>query len=273
MSVFKSLLGSLIGAAIAIGIYFVVKQATGQTFIWFPIVTGVLTGLFASMFMGNKGSNVARYLAGALAGIIAGVAIFGIDVVPTLVAGEAEYQSIDLKDRNDRVQTVLQDSDDKGGDNVQDAGSADSDQTRTDSATDAADDDSSSVDVEGDSDDRPRDRDDESDRVNDSGNTEGMEPDSAETDAADDSAAADQSVGRVDPNQAFKERGIAPERVGGPDNSKINEERFAELIKKQRHQTWYDYWMPYVFAGLGILIAYQLARGFGSASSGSTAKT
>jgi hypothetical protein len=50
-----------------------------------------------------------------------------------------------------------------------------------------------------------------------------------------------------------------------PMNSKANTKRFEDLIRKQSHQSWYNFVMPYVFTGLGMLAAYQITRGFGSA--------
>ena len=99
MNVVKSLVGSLIGAAIGIGIYFAIKQSTGEAYIWFPIVIGALIGLFGNFLYSKNCSNGVRFMCGALAAIVAFVAVFGVDLAPSLMAGSGEHGPVDLSDR------------------------------------------------------------------------------------------------------------------------------------------------------------------------------
>lgn len=91
MSLLKTLIGSIVGAAIATAIYFVVKSYVFEPdqgkdlLVWFPIVTGILTGLLARSFGGPLLANSSRVLVGATAAFIAAAAMFGHEIGPPLI--------------------------------------------------------------------------------------------------------------------------------------------------------------------------------------------
>lgn len=212
MSVFKSIFGSLIGAAAAIGVYFVLKLHVGETYAWFPIVTGILTGLVASTFAGKDRNTGARFVCGAFSAAIAAVAIFGIDFLPSINGQETGEFGPLLNRATTRV--VAQDDD-----HAPDEDGADSD------------------------------------------------GDSAEAgDAAAEAASDEEGGGQTSEEKASSHgsysRGGAP-GAPGAESDPATAKRFAEMIKKKSHESWMKTWLPYVFSGIGIFCAYQLARGFG----------
>lgn len=84
MNLGKTLVGGIIGAAIAIAIYTVLKTQMLLDASWFPIVTGLLTGLGVRQAHKSLTNNVS-YMRGAVAGIIAALAILGAEEVVKLV--------------------------------------------------------------------------------------------------------------------------------------------------------------------------------------------
>lgn len=78
MNLGKTLVGGLIGAAIAIGIY-VALLLGGHTAPWFPVVTGALVG-FGIMQVCKTAGNPS-YARGAISGLIAAAAMLGGDLV------------------------------------------------------------------------------------------------------------------------------------------------------------------------------------------------
>ena len=67
----KSLIGSIVGAAVALGIYYGIKQSTGETYVWFPLIIGLIVGIATRMAAGSSISGGSRVVAGALAAIVA----------------------------------------------------------------------------------------------------------------------------------------------------------------------------------------------------------
>lgn len=84
MNLGKTLVGGIIGAAIAIAIYTVLKTQMHLEASWFPIVTGLLTGLGVRQAHKSLSNNVS-YMRGAVAGIIAALAILGAEEVVKMV--------------------------------------------------------------------------------------------------------------------------------------------------------------------------------------------
>lgn len=219
MNVFKSLFGSLIGAAIGIGIYFAIKQSTGETYIWFPIVIGALIGMFGNFFYSKPCSNGVRFVCGALAAIVAFLAVFGVDLGPTLLAGNGEHGPIDL---SDRMQLVSNDGVSEKNPDGSDAKAGESEGQPQEGSETSAD-----------------------------GEKQESEEGAAGSGTTETSAA-----------DGFKDRGLGqtalPSSPGDP-------QRFAELIKKSKNKSWLETYLPYLMNGIGMLLAYQFARGFGSA--------
>ena len=255
MGVVKSIIGSLIGAAVGVGIYYGIKQTTGQTYIWFPLVIGVLTGIAARMFAGSSRSNSGRFIAGAFAGLIAGAAILGIEFAPTILAKQNEFGPIELKERLKSDAAAKQPA--KIEPKADPATADDSDPMKIDGeqpsneVADAATDDS---------------KNDASDRVDPSKPTDdrtSQEQDRKSDDqVADDAGAITSSAPGDSTNPESRDQSRTPQNV--PINSGADTKRFEDLIRKQSHQSWYNLVLPYVFTGLGMLAAYQITRGFGS---------
>ncbi len=210
MSVVKSLIGSVVGAAVATGIYYVIQQSTGETYIWFPLVTGALTGIVARV-LGGSTSNAASFVCGAFAALIAGIAIFGVDLGPKLMEMNADRGPVAkgelMKDPAKLVKSNIppaaSTTEEKGADN--------SDETDGTSSADA------------------------------------NVPFDANKDFADRSRMPDEA------KEAEAAAGAAGATAGA-----------GALPKKQ--DSWVNQYLPYIFNGIGILFAYQIARGFGPAT-------
>ena len=79
----KTLVGGVIGAAVAIGVYVLLKTQMHMDAVWFPVVIGILTGLGVRQAEGSaKGVS---YLRGAVSGIIAAGAILAAEEVVKFV--------------------------------------------------------------------------------------------------------------------------------------------------------------------------------------------
>ena len=221
MSVVKSLVGSVVGAAIATGIYYGIQQSTGETYVWFPLVTGALTGIVARV-LGGPTSNAASFVCGALAALIAGVAIFGVDLGPKFMAMNAERGPIAkselLEDPANLVKGV-------GAGNVSPNKNEESDDENTEA-----------------------DSKDESEEADNKDSGSGVEENS---DVPTDLSAEMADRSRV-PEEAKRAEAAA---AGAVSNA-------GALPKKT--DTWVSQYLPYIFNGIGILFAYQIARGFGS---------
>ena len=198
-------------------------------------MTGILTGLVASVFGGKDRSNGARYLCGAAAALIAGGAIFGMEFMPSVkLQGDGHFAGLPTRKvvgdaGENSVGDASQDSTDAGtnsGDGQNDAGNGDS---NTGDQTQASDEDSAA-------------------------GRAGDDPDGQ----ADRGRGGPRFSSRNDP--ALQSQ---PDSAGQADPAASK--RFAELIKKKKHEKWWQTWLPYVLSGIGVLFAYQLARGFSPA--------
>lgn len=90
MKIMKTLIGSIVGAALATGVFFLLRNYVLDSeqlgiLIWFPIVTGLLTGLLARVFAGPMLPNSSRLMTGATAALISAVAMFGHEIGPPLM--------------------------------------------------------------------------------------------------------------------------------------------------------------------------------------------
>jgi hypothetical protein len=217
MSVVKSLIGSVVGAAVATGIYYGIQQSTGETYIWFPLVTGALTGIVARV-LGGSTSNAASFVCGAFAALIAAIAIFGVDLGPKFM--EINYSERGKIAKNelmeDPAKLVTPVSPGKVSTPTDEAGSSDKSEG-TDNTED------------------------------ESGSEDAKVPFDAKKDFADRSRMPDEA------KEAEAAAGAAGATAGA-----------AALPKKQ--DSWVNQYLPYIFNGIGILFAYQIARGFGPAT-------
>ena len=80
MNLAKTFGGAILGAAVAIGIYTVLKTQTEIEASWFPVVTGLLTGLGVRQAHQSLTGQVS-YLRGAISGAIAAAAMLGAEQV------------------------------------------------------------------------------------------------------------------------------------------------------------------------------------------------
>ena len=80
MSLGKTIVGGLVGAVVAVGAYWAIRQTTGESYVWFPLVTGALTGIGARLISGSPGS----YASGAVAGLIALLGMVCIEFIPVV---------------------------------------------------------------------------------------------------------------------------------------------------------------------------------------------
>ena len=133
MRVINSILGSLIGAAAGTGIYFLVKQMTGEPIIWFPLITGLLTGITANNFGG--GSRGARTVCGAFAGIIACLAILSVEFIPTWIAPAPDNEPV-LKRPIVQVEQKMDEGSEAKSDDDSDSGSEEGEE-KTETSGDA----------------------------------------------------------------------------------------------------------------------------------------
>lgn len=79
MNLGRTLVGGLIGAAVAIGIYVALMLGTGNSAVWFPVVTGALVGFGVMQACKTDGNR--SYARGAISGLIAAAAMLGGDLV------------------------------------------------------------------------------------------------------------------------------------------------------------------------------------------------
>ena len=213
MSVVKSLIGSVVGAAVASGIYYGIQQSTGETFVWFPLVTGALTGIVARV-LGGSTSNAASFVCGALAALIAGIAIFGVDLGPKFMAINSEQGPVVESELMKNPEKFVKPNFD------------------------------------------PKDSE-----------TEGQAASDLKTDADSGSDAATGGAGNAGESspQDIVDRGTMPEEARLAEKAAGGATAGASALPKKR-DSWISKYLPYIFNGIGILFAYQIARGFGPAT-------
>lgn len=243
MGVVKSLIGSIVGAAVAVGIYYGIKQSTGETYVWFPLIIGLIVGITTRIASGSSLTGGTRVVAGALAAIVAGCAMFGPDVVESM--GKTEFGPI--QSSSDRlVNATIAKSDVDDENDSDDQGTAD---------TSDPDDDTASDDQTG------SDQPDEGEESSD--DSEGQDDASADDQSDDesgddaDSESTNATARNADVNQAFAERG-KPDRDIPESPETIR--KFEELIKKQKHESWLSTFLPIILSGVGMVLAYVIAQ-------------
>lgn len=244
MGVVKSLIGSIVGAAVALGIYYGIKQSTGDTYIWFPLVIGVFVGIAARIAAGSSLSSGSRVVVGAVAAIIAGLAMFGPDVVEGMT-GQSEFGPIEsTSDRLINATIAKSDVEANKDDVGEEQGSGDkSDSGETLDATESGDGDSESGTA------------DQDEGNSDDGEEDAPADDEAASDSTDSSDQADSRT--IDVNQAFAERGKPEKEVPrSPETIK----KFEELIKKQKHESWLATFLPIILSGVGMVLAYVIGQ-------------
>ena len=257
MGVVKSLIGSVIGAAVAIGIYYGIKQSTGDTYVWFPLIIGLIVGITTRIASGGSLSAGSRVVAGALAALVAGLAMFGPDIVEGM-PGNAEFGPIESTSDSLVNTTIAKDDADMNKDESGEDAVDSSDQS--DAVNPSDDDENDSP-----SDDPTRDQDSTDDSgessSDDGGNDESGDDDSGDG-AGDESPSSDDSNdastrGDKDVNQAFADRGNSEREV---PRSAETIKKFEELIKKQKHKSWLQTLLPIICSGIGMVLAYVVGQ-------------
>jgi hypothetical protein len=210
MNVLKSLIGSVVGAALATVIHHFARPSASEPILWFPIVTGILTGLAGGVLGGKNRGNGGRLASGVLSALVAGGAIFGGDVVTSLTAKPGDYGPITREQLTAQPATSPEVA------------------STTNESSDAASDATASSDT-----------------------------------------TTEIPVEMVDPaNVASDTQDIAgqlAERSGEAPGSQPGQ-MYAEQSGQPAEASLLDKLLPFIFPGLGILLAYQFARGFRDSS-------
>lgn len=210
MNVLKSLIGSVVGAALATVIHHFARPSASEPILWFPIVTGILTGLAGGVLGGKNRGNGGRLASGVLSALVAGGAIFGGDVVTSLTAKPGDYGPITPEQLTAQPATSPEVA------------------STTNESSDAASDATASSDT-----------------------------------------TTEIPVEMVDPaNVASDTQDIAgqlAERSGEAPGSQPGQ-MYAEQSGQPAEASLLDKLLPFIFPGLGILLAYQFARGFRDSS-------
>lgn len=229
MNVFKSLCGSLVGVAIATTIYFFVKPENVNSTYWFPVLAGILSGLGAGMLGGSNRSNVARIVSGGLAAAVAGITMIGVDVAPALLNNsDGRLAAPASRDVSGKLPSAKEErvtetaKENVGADKVEVADGKSSGSSDT-AATDAGSQTDSSAD-------KPE-------PVSDSEKKLANDFGADRADRADDAQSRGQLSGQ---------------------SSGFGEEALAEIQRKRK----WDRWLQVIMPAIGILLAYQFARGF-----------
>ncbi len=262
MNLVKSVIGSLIGAAIGVAAHFGIQEAMGQTWIWFPLVIGAVTGIVTLLVGGRSNSNSGRYACGALAGLIAGAGILGADLVPTLLTKNGEYGPIEASDLQQpstkssiNFNRKKPAADDKLDADENRANDQNSEGEQGDAKAENNADDLGDADANPSNNEINDEQDRDQDRTGDANEDMSRDAQADDNDASDASGQDDNTV-----DMTSRSRG----RNQGINNSEENKSHFAEIIRKQSHQSWISFLLPHIFTGLGMFVAYQLVRGFGS---------
>ena len=226
MNVIKTIIGGLIGAVVAVVILnFLMSHQTADKLFWFPVVTGFLTGMGA-MILGGKSYGMNSLLAGVSAAIIALVAIMmGNDVLLLFKQQPANFEPL-ISEAG--IETAIKAEDAAKAENASESESS----TATESEGDERDADESDADA------------DESDADEIASNEK----------EEDEEAGGGATEEGTDAN-------IVSARNKEGDGSKPDSRSMDEMKSKRHKQINYA---KYIFSGLGVLIAYQLGRGFGS---------
>lgn len=224
----KSLVGSLIGGTIGFGIHYVLKQGTGDTYIWFPIVTGLLTGLVARMFAGRASSNSAGLASGLVAAVVALVAIFGVDLVGAIDPGGTDFGPVDRKAQ------VAKNNTNDATPPIAESEAVESDTTKA--MTPDKEEDKSDVDN------------------NIDAKTEN-EADSVDTQS--DNAAGNENAAPQAPGQDPTAESSQP-----PQSDNIR--AVLDSGNRNNNHAKPPFYLPFLYSVIGVFLAYQIARGFGT---------
>ncbi len=230
MSVVKSLVGGVIGAGIATGIYYAIKISTGETYVWFPLITGILSGVGARALRGPSTSNAAAYMSGALAGLIAGVAIFGVEIGPALMVKDADTGPLAIRSSSTPEQDA-ENTEPEAADKEPGAGDAEL-------------------------------------KAADGGENQEPAKEAAESSETGDVESADKSTDtedRFDPKADSQNRAAAGKEAADAESAEVASDA-ATAAEMEQKKAWYDEYLIYFFGGIGILLAYQITRGFGNAT-------
>lgn len=253
MGIVKSLIGSVVGAAIALGIHYVIKQSTGESQVWFPLVIGLIVGILARMVAGNSLSSGSRVVAGGLAALIAGVAMFAPDIMSSL-QGPTDFGPIVVKNRLVNASIAIDDADgstDKNAEGTEDK--APGSGTTTSAASDPSPESNDTPDTE---------QTDVSDGGEDSppANEPGIDS-STDTDSSESGTKTEMPDEQVQMarNAAIADRSRSG-TVGADNGAAANMEQFSDLIKKKKHESWMETFLPIIFSGIGMVMAYVISQ-------------
>lgn len=239
MGVLKSLIGSVIGAAIATVIYYFLKPQNETSTLWFPVLAGGLTGLVAGILGGRERDNQARLVSGIVSAVVAIITMFGADIVLTRV--DSSQLAKKFPPRVSERKVLDKETTPKSIDDTEKAAS-DPEKTPEEKTDIAEGEDSSGEkpEVAG------------TDQKTDEG-TKGTEPTPDSTESKPPTADGEGSVADIEARRAGR-----PTAADSAADRELGAKMLAELKRKQQ----INYWLQLIMPGIGILLAYQLSRGF-----------
>ena len=222
MGFIKAIVGGLIGAIIAIVVLAYLPGRVPSNYLWYPLVTGLLTGLGVRLACGSK-SHVSAYLTGGVAALIALFAILqGDEIIAKTGIGNTQLAPAVARSqpKGGPPSVTAKNDSNEAGDPLDDSAGSEPESTGDD---DKADDDKA-----------------DDDKADD---------DKADDDKADDEGADDEGAALVsDENPAPVVR----------DNV-VMDDATTPVGRRASKLSWRTI-APFLFAGLGVLLAYELGK-------------
>jgi mannitol-specific phosphotransferase system IIBC component len=233
VNVLKSLMGSLIGAAIATVIYYFLKPQNETSTLWFPILAGASTGLVAGIFGGRSRGSIARLISGVASAAVAIITMFGADVVFSRLETPKISQQLSAK--------------------IAEQGRSEKD----DAPKAAGDTEATATDVQN----KVEENADET--IGEVSSGDKSEQAGADQKADDDAKAVEANRDASDSKQveggSTGIRGLSDKQ---PVPSAAEIELGAKMLAEMERKRKINYWLQLIMPGIGILLAYQFARGF-----------
>jgi hypothetical protein len=215
------------------------KPQNETSTLWFPVLAGALTGLVAGVVGGRERDHKARLVSGIVSAVVATITMFGADVVLTRMDGSQLAKKFPPRVSEQKV-PVKETKPKPAGDTEKAA--LDPEKTpeeRTDK-----------TEGEGQSGEKPEVG--GTDKNTEEG-IRGTEPTTDAVESKQPAADGDGSVADIEARRAGR-----PAAADSPADREMGAKMLAELKRKQQ----INYWLQLIMPGIGILLAYQLSRGF-----------
>ena len=263
MGIVKSVIGSVIGVAVALAVYYGIKQATGETYVWFPLVVGLVVGLAARVIAGSSVPSGSRVVVGAIAAILTGAAIYAPELIDGM-AKTGEFGPIEAKNRLVNSSIAKNDSDDEDTDKSDDGNpqSGDSESTENKNSSNETTETSPPSDSDkptGDGETKQGDDEDQEDGSAAKADVENSGDGEANTEVQKSDDSTDEPPRSIEDRSAMNDRSRGAD-PGASSTPPANMEQFAEFINKKKHESWLQTVLPILFTGIGMVMAYVLAQ-------------